>query len=654
MAQTRRSGTGARSQENLLQAVLLCIGLAVVVTLVLSWWAGTFLAGGDPSGNPIQGVFESFTGQRPWPWQSTAIAVALVVAIIAVSLPIAVRRAKGRADVDRAARTMVAPNKLRGVSPKESHRLTPQFDRTDPRSWGFLIGVTVLGNKPVYLSWEMVMVALAGTRMGKTVALAVRATLAAPGATIVTSNKPDLYAATRLGRERYGRVWVFDLQAVSGSVQLTFWWNPLKHVTTLAQARKLASFFVSASTKKDAKTDGYFDGGAQELLALYCLAAASAGGDLLHAVSWLGRDQDSTPAQILDAFDKKRAAARVREAQGLTDRQRDGLFDMARRFLDILSDDEYAQAVTPPARAIIEVDATDKTVAPRVNTRYEEPLHDRLEFDPRAFVASTDTLYALSLEGPDSAAPLTTALVGQIFDEATALASRTPARTYDKQMPRWWPTRMWQPTIRTQGGRLDVPLVAVLDEAANTVLLRQLPDQYSHFGGRGIIPIAILQSPQQGARVWGRDEFDSMIAGAVHFYGGNIKDKQYLSDLSEQIGSHEVQSTTRSNGQGSRSTSQSWQERPILPINELASLSKYRAIVVFPENPPVLIKKVWWTETDDAEMITQSIIDYSGSAEQAKELLDGPFNIDYEPEHDDVDEYELEDWNRSAVSIDGR
>jgi hypothetical protein len=65
--------------------------------------------------------------------------------------------------------------------------------------------------------------------------------------------------------------------------------------------------------------------------------------------------------------------------------------------------------------------------------------------------------------------------VGQIFDEATALASRTPARTYDKQMPRWWPTWMWQPTIRTKGGRLVVPLVAVLDEAANTVLLRQLP-----------------------------------------------------------------------------------------------------------------------------------------------------------------------------------
>ena len=652
MAQTRRSGTGARSQENLLPAVLLCIVLAVVITLVLSWWAGTFLAGGDPSGNPIQGVFESVTGQRPWPWQSTAIAVASVVAIAAVALPIAVRRAKGRTEVDRAARTMVAPNKLRGVSPKESHRLMPQLDKSDPRSWGFLLGTTVVGDKPVYLSWEMVMVALAGTRMGKTVALAVRATLAAPGPAIVTSNKPDLYAATRLGREQCGRAWVSDLQGVSGSVQLNFWWNALKHVATLAQARKLASFFVSASTKKDAKTDGYFDGGAQELLALYCLAAALAGGDLLHAIGWLGSDQNKTPAQILDAFDKKRAAARVLEAQGLTERQRDGLFDMARRFLDILSDDEYARAVTPPARAIIEVDARDRTVAPRVTTRYEEPLHDLPEFDPRAFVASTDTLYALSLEGPDSAAPLTTALVGQIFDEATALASRTPARAYDKQMPRWWPTRLWQPTVRTQGGRLDIPLLAVLDEAANTVLLRQLPDQYSHFGGRGIIPIAILQSPQQGARVWGRDEFDSMIAGAVHFYGGNIKDKHYLSDLSDQIGSHEVQSTTRSNSQGTRSSSQSWQERPILPINELAALPKSRAIVVFPENPPVLIKKIWWTDTEDADTIKQSIIEYSGSAEHAKELLDGPFNIDHEPDHD---EHEHEhDWDRSAVSIDGR
>ncbi|WP_225224449.1 TraM recognition domain-containing protein [Cellulomonas sp. JH27-2] len=55
------------------------------------------------------------------------------------------------------------------------------------------------------------------------------------------------------------------------------------------------------------------------------------------------------------------------------------------------------------------------------------------------------------------------------------------------------------------GGRLDVPLLGVLDEAANVCRWSQLPNLYSHFGSRGIVLMTILQSWSQGVQVWRRE-----------------------------------------------------------------------------------------------------------------------------------------------------
>jgi len=53
------------------------------------------------------------------------------------------------------------------------------------------------------------------------------------------------------------------------------------------------------------------------------------------------------------------------------------------------------------------------------------------------------------------------------------------------------------------GGRLDPPMVVVLDEAANICRIAYLPELYSHLGSRGMVPVTILQSHQQGVAVWG-------------------------------------------------------------------------------------------------------------------------------------------------------
>ena len=42
------------------------------------------------------------------------------------------------------------------------------------------------------------------------------------------------------------------------------------------------------------------------------------------------------------------------------------------------------------------------------------------------------------------------------------------------------------------GGRLDPPMTAVLDEAANVCRISDLPDLYSHLGSRGINVVTLL------------------------------------------------------------------------------------------------------------------------------------------------------------------
>jgi hypothetical protein len=103
-----------------------------------------------------------------------------------------------------------------------------------------------------------------------------------------------------------------------------------------------------------------------------------------------------------------------------------------------------------------------------------EPLGDAgaaPRIPPARLRAGAATLYSVSKEGVGgSAGPLVTALTMAVLEAAEDHAKRSP------------------------GGRLPVPLVAVLDEIANVVRARSIPSQFSHFGSRGIVVMAIVQS----------------------------------------------------------------------------------------------------------------------------------------------------------------
>ena len=201
---------------------------------------------------------------------------------------------------------------------------------------------------------------------------------------------------------------------------------------------------------------------------------------MTQAFLWSTRPNDDEPARILQDHGLELAAASVLDHVHAPFEQRGGVYGTARQILSFLRDPDIARWVTSSGTA-------DR----------------RRQLDLAAFVQSRDTLYLHSKEGQGSSAGLVTALAMALCDAAEQLAKRSP------------------------GGRLAVPLVGVLDEAANICRWRQLPDLYSHYGSRGIPLLTLLQSWSQGAQVWGQTGMRKLWgASNVRVYGGGSAEER--------------------------------------------------------------------------------------------------------------------------------
>jgi len=144
-------------------------------------------------------------------------------------------------------------------------------------------------------------------------------------------------------------------------------------------------------------------------------------------------------------------------------------------------------------------------------------------------VRATGTLYSLSKEGKGSTGALVAGLTVAVTQAAEEYAKRSPA------------------------GRLPVPLLAVLDEAANVCRWPELPNLYSHCGSRGICLLTMLQSWSQGVEVWGRDGMRKLWSAAtIKLYGGGVSEVDFLADLSQLIGEFTQHTTSVSHAKGGR------------------------------------------------------------------------------------------------------
>ncbi len=603
----RRRDLGGASAE----VVLLWVGIAVVVVGVAGIYAAMHLGhrlaatGVVVPKDPFQVVFGLFGGDLGWPGTFGWIIVgAMGVVVFLVIILVAVVRGRGgrqRTRVDRAGSYMGRGRDVEGLSRKNAEASAKRFgiDVTDPGKGrsrtarkfldrpvpGVPIGRTVSGDQLLYGSFEDMHIDIWGPRTGKTTSRAVPAILAAPGAVMVTSNKRDVVDATRDIRGAVRPLWVFDPQGIALE-KPDWWWNPLSYVTDEVRAAKMAEHFATGSRDPGARTDAFFDPAGQDLLAGLLLAAARDDRSITDVYTWLTRPTDYTPVEILRAHGFTLTADQVAGVIDSPEKQRGGVFGTAQQMASCLTNRQVAAWVTPNGQ------------------------HDyRPQFDPEVLVREGGTLYSLSKEGKGTAVPLVTALTVAVVEAAEELAARSA------------------------GGRLKVPLLGVLDEAANVCRWKELPNLYSHYGSRGIVLMTILQSWSQGVDVWGESGMKKLWSAAnIKVYGGGVSEATFLDELSRVIGDFDRIQTSISSGKGHRSNSQQLHRERILDVADLASLPRGRAIVMASGARPTLIETQPWMTGPHADRIRKSITAHD--PEHQETIAQPPSRV-----HDDEDSH---------------
>jgi type IV secretory pathway TraG/TraD family ATPase VirD4 len=554
------------------------ITLGVGILLVLATWlalrvGATIDHRPAPAANPFAAVILLAFGKAVWTGPGASATATAELAVF-VAAGIVVQRRFGprrRLGVDAAVRHLAGSRDYAELSGKRAAAAATRLGAQTALP-GVRVGLALNTGKPVYGSWEMTQADIWGARRGKTTSRVVPAILDAPGAVVATSNKRDVVDTTRATRAERGQVWVFDPQAVVAEPP-SWWWNPLSYVTNVDKASRLAAVLAHAARPLDARQDAFFDPKGEQLLAFLLLAAAACRSPVTTVFEWTADPTNVVPVDILRAAGHELPAQAVQGVINSPDRQRAGVYGTAEKIVNFLVNPAITQWVTPGA-------------GPGA----------RPEFRPRAFVAGNATLYLLSREGQGTAGPLVTALTVATIEAAEELATRRP------------------------GGRLPVPLLCVLDEAANVCRWKDLPDLYSHYGSRGIVLMTMLQSWAQGVTVWGEEGMTKLWSSAsIRVYGGGEVDPRFLGRLSQLIGDYEACTTAVSvqhRRAGGRSTTTSTRVERILDVADLAALPIGRAIVFASGSRPILVKTEPWYAGPHADRV-RAVRSHYGAADRS-------------------------------------
>ena len=534
-----RDGFKSWPASTVLVFILLVIGAWSALSIFLgvrlwSWATGVQAPGGPFSllNSSARGTFHPTAGLW-WCVAGAGLVLVLIPTILALAIsggPNHAGRQRGDEAASRTGRRRETSSLEAKAVKAKAKRLGVETNGVD--TFGLPIGRAVAGKRSFWSSFEDVSILIAGPRTGKTTCWAVPRIGAAPGAVVATSNKRDILDSTRADRSERGPVWAFDPQGIADEPQ-SWWWDPMSCVTDAVAARAMTEVFVDSTRDPKAQTNAYFDSAARDLVAALLLAAARSGRPITQLHGWLNDQHDDEPVRLLRDAGEQMMADTLQGTLNLVAETRSGVYGSASTIMSFMLNERAMAWVTP---------------SPWLR-----------QFRPEEFVAGTGTLYCLSQEGRGSASPIVTALTVAVIEAALARARTQP------------------------GGRLSTPMLCELDEAANVCRWRELPDLYSHFGSRGILVDTLLQSWSQGAVAWGEAGVKKLwSASNVKTYAGGVAERAFLSDLSDLIGTHWVDSrqTSYSSQGRSSSTSRQSQQRPIASVADLADLPRGRAWVL--------------------------------------------------------------------------
>ncbi|MEU2339886.1 TraM recognition domain-containing protein [Streptomyces sp. NPDC013172] len=552
--------TRPRLSGNELAPWVIVVGAGVALLLSgIVWLGGTAAAAATGAGwNPppfALSTFAELAGHGPrslWPGAAPLavyggiVAAFAVVVACAVLLLNAVRGRLGRGTGLAGARELAALTP-EGIAAR-ARDLRPSLKgikELEGDDTGNLLGDLSPNGPELRSSFEDVELDLMAPRAGKSTGIAIPRVLRARGAVLLTSNKSDVYAVTRAERAKSGRVWTFDPQGIAHAPR-EMWWDMLADCVTIEGARRLAGHFVASVNDDSSKKDFWISAAQNTLTALFH-AAAGGRRPVTDLLAWLADPADRTPIDLLRDMGMHALAEQLQGTVRGAVETRDGIYETARQCVSCLLDPEILAWVSP------------------------DPYLP--EFRPHDHVLTQDTLYLLSKDGGGSAAGVIAGLADGTMRAGVMAAER-------------------------MGGRLDPPMTAVLDEAANVCRISDLPDLYSHLGSRGINVVTLLQSYRQGSRVWGEAGMDALWSAAtIKLLGAGLDDADFVDKVSKLVGQRDVSTVSVSRSKEGTSRSVSYRLDPILPPDRIRALPKGTALLLATGVKPALIRlRPWYKE----------------------------------------------------------
>ncbi|MGO9248826.1 MAG: type IV secretory system conjugative DNA transfer family protein [Solirubrobacteraceae bacterium] len=342
-------------------------------------------------------------------------------------------------------------------------------------------------------------------RRGKTTAVIIPTILGASGPLLSTATKPEVMESTMRARGEIGQIWWFDpagevTQMPDGVRRLH--WSPIAASTTWDDAL-LTAHAMTECTRTGAGTtnESHWTERAETLLSPLLYAANLMEGSIEDVMRWTHHHDLGPSLEVLASSEDPIAADALIGIQRTDSRERSSIFSTTAGVLRAYKSNGARQTAKDP------------------------------NFDPDAFVCSTDTIYITSPDHKQRACePLIVGLVEGIRHRVYHHAA-----------------------IGTPGIHR---MVFELDEFGNVIKLPNILELASQAGGQGLDLVIVIQDLVQVATRYGQqvaEAFLSMFQTKLLFPG--INDVKTLDAVSALIGDYDRQVVSSSTGQ---SESEEW------------------------------------------------------------------------------------------------
>jgi type IV secretory pathway TraG/TraD family ATPase VirD4 len=442
--------------------------------------------------------------------------------------------------------------------------LRPRLDRPAPADVGYLLGSS--RGQDVWASCERSILVVGPPGSGKGLHIAINAILDAPGAVITTSTKPDNIKATLVARSRTGPVGVFDPQGMLGAgFAHQVAWDAVAGCEDPIRAATRAEALAANTGITTSGENASWRGHAKTIIECVLHAAALNGEDIETAYRWMQSTHAmDLPLRILEAHP---------DACLTWDSRLRGLIhNPDPRFVGSVMS-VVSSAITPLSLPTVRAALTPSASRPAISA--ESILRDH------------GTLYALATDrGAGASAGFVSALIEDVAYTARITAARSP------------------------GGRMDPPVLFLLDECANVAPIPSLPNLLADGRGQNLTVIPVFQTLAQIRSRYGNEDASTVFsASQIKLILGGSDDADDCRDISNLIGERDDWYATTSQSthalaiDSKATTSTSLRKVPILPPDAIRSIPFGSAVMLLSQTEPFPLRMRPWTSRADASRI---------------------------------------------------